>query len=89
MKEHGAVPMPHLKDAREQIGVEVDAFQRFGDRFRKDSGDSARLTRLMRSNTVPEELKRLLEEDIRVCSFLDHTTGASDGIGRTAATHIS
>jgi hypothetical protein len=36
--------------------------KRFGVRFRKDSGDSARLARLMRSNAVPEELKRLLEE---------------------------
>jgi putative ATP-dependent endonuclease of the OLD family len=36
--------------------------RRFGVRFRKDSGDSARLARLMRSNVVPEELRRLLQE---------------------------
>jgi len=36
--------------------------KRFGVRFRKDSGDSARLARLMRTNTVAEELKRLLQE---------------------------
>jgi putative ATP-dependent endonuclease of the OLD family len=36
--------------------------KRFKVRFRKDNGDSARLARLMRSNVVPEELKRLLEE---------------------------
>jgi AAA domain, putative AbiEii toxin, Type IV TA system len=36
--------------------------KRFRVRFRNDSGDSARLARLMRSTAVPEELKRLLEE---------------------------
>jgi hypothetical protein len=36
--------------------------KRFGVRFHKDSGDSARLARLMRSNTVVEELKRLPKE---------------------------
>jgi len=36
--------------------------KRFGVNFRKDSGDSARLARFVRSTAVPKELKQLLED---------------------------